>query len=272
MRYKVKSDPKLSKETLAELLKIHNTVESITTVLFPEVSSETARSRFHSAIRYYELNEEFLVFKKRDLLTRNRITDPALVLVKNSNISQSALRDVLLRYKVFPYSCVHCGLEGWYNGKKLNLHVDHISGDNKNNEIANLRYLCPNCHSQTTTYCRGKKDIGKNRKKCVGCGSYCVKNHSKVKMCRDCYRKSQGGANLIKLTVEELTQLVVHYSMQEICKLFKTSYLRLNEVLKEHSIKKTPYGDWTSIRSRFPMDPTYFEYLSKKYDFITLGK
>ena len=44
----------------------------------------------------------------------------------------------------------------------ISLELDHIDGDNTNNEIKNLRYLCPNCHALTNTY-RGKnKNIQTN--------------------------------------------------------------------------------------------------------------
>jgi hypothetical protein len=32
------------------------------------------------------------------------------------------------------------------------LHVDHIKGDFCDSRPENLRFLCPNCHTQTFTY------------------------------------------------------------------------------------------------------------------------
>lgn len=37
-------------------------------------------------------------------------------------------------------------------GKKLSLHLDHINGIYNDNRIENIRFLCPNCHSQTETF------------------------------------------------------------------------------------------------------------------------
>ncbi len=48
--------------------------------------------------------------------------------------------------------CSECQLPPAWNGKQLNFHLDHVDGDNTNNVRANLRLLCPNCHSQTDTY------------------------------------------------------------------------------------------------------------------------
>jgi hypothetical protein len=50
------------------------------------------------------------------------------------------------------YACEGCGNAGYWRGAPLRLDVDHKDGDYHNNLANNLRYLCPNCHSQTANF------------------------------------------------------------------------------------------------------------------------
>ena len=72
--------------------------------------------------------------------------------VNGKNRSGTGIRKRIIKYNIKPYICEICGNTGEWNGKKLILQIDHINGTHSDNRIENLRFLCPNCHSQTDTF------------------------------------------------------------------------------------------------------------------------
>ena len=72
--------------------------------------------------------------------------------IKNSTHGTTPMKRIILRENLIEYKCSCCGNNGYWNNKNLNLQLHHIDGDRTNNELSNLTFLCPNCHSQTENY------------------------------------------------------------------------------------------------------------------------
>ena len=66
------------------------------------------------------------------------------------------LKKRLLKEGLKENKCDICGITEW-NNKEISMQLDHIDGNSHNHKFDNLRMVCPNCHSQTHTYC------GKNK-------------------------------------------------------------------------------------------------------------
>jgi hypothetical protein len=79
------------------------------------------------------------------------------IFVENKHVPK--ISKFILKFGLLDYRCGKCGNTGEWLGEELKLQPDHINGNNRDNRIENLRYLCPNCHTQTETY------AGRNKKK-----------------------------------------------------------------------------------------------------------
>ncbi len=75
-------------------------------------------------------------------------------------------RSMLLRSMLeegLTYQCSICYTSASWQGSDLTLEIDHIDGNWYNNLISNLRFLCPNCHSQQSTSNKPWKSISRGR-------------------------------------------------------------------------------------------------------------
>lgn len=77
---------------------------------------------------------------------------------EGKSITNNILKRAYLLFSNKEYVCQECGLGDIWNKKKIVLELDHIDGNRIDNRLDNLRLLCPNCHSQTSTF-RNKKRV-----------------------------------------------------------------------------------------------------------------
>ena len=89
------------------------------------------------------------------------------VFSENSSVTQKVLRGYVERHNILKYQCETCGCDGNWQGGTIALEIDHINGNNSDNRVENLRYLCPNCHALTDTYRGRNKALNCERRDCT---------------------------------------------------------------------------------------------------------
>ena len=144
---------KLSDEQFVELLKKSSTISE---VLFKLGYTVKGNSWGYSQVkrRMDDLNLDYSIFKgKSAVIKTGRLNNVRKedILKENCKHQRTVLRRYIIKNNLIPYKCAICGCTEW-QGKTLSLELDHINGINNDNRLENLRFLCPNCHSQTSTY------------------------------------------------------------------------------------------------------------------------
>lgn len=129
------------------------------------------------------------------------------IFCKNSTASQKTLRDWYKKGKYSQYICSICGQKPIWQGKELTLILDHINGENHDDRLENLRWVCPNCNQQLdTTGYRGKQEKIIIKKYCIDCGKEISQSATR---CNDCANKNKTVAlENMPITREELKQLI----------------------------------------------------------------
>lgn len=161
-----------------------------------------------------------------------------------------SLKIKLINSGILKYECSICKLSTW-NDLPIPIELDHIDGNNQNNNLENLRILCPNCHAQTPTYCgknkkSAKKNISNKKKRkhgpvrpkkskpsCIKCGKILL-NIPKYGCCIKCVDRS-------KFIIREFKPKIKWKPIEELLELLKLhGYSKLGRMLgvSDNAIRK----------------------------------
>lgn len=217
---------KYTKEILEPIVK--NSISMLEVIRKLELKQSGGTHRYMSKLIKNKFNIDCSHFKvTRTAPPFNKLQDDQILIKNRKNRKEPSkrLKNAMLGYG-FVYQCAICGNDGKWQEKQLTLQIDHIDRDSLNNEPNNLRFLCPNCHSQTDTF------AGKGNKK------------QKIKKVR------VGKKKILWPEKETLKKLVWEKPTIQIAKSLGVSDAAISKWCRIYQITKPPRGYWAKQMAR----------------------
>ena len=237
---------KYSKQELENIVKNSLSYKDVAKLVGYTSYSGDLCNLIKEKIQYF--NIDISHFKR----TTNLIRTPENIFILNSTANQTTLRKWYLQGEYTPYICSICGQKPIWQGKELTLILDHINGENHDDRLENLRWVCPNCNQQLeTTNGKNKKQLEKHNY-CIDCGK---EIHLSSNRCIECQAKKQTiPLEQMPVTREELKQLIRKKPFVQIGLQFKVSDNairkwcdKFNLPRKATEIKKYTDEEWENI-------------------------
>lgn len=160
------------------------------------------------------------------------------ILVEGSGYrNRGRLKLRLLSEGLLENRCLQCGQSPDWDGKPLMLVLDHINGVWDDNRLENLRFLCPNCNSQTSTFCGRNLFQPKN---CIDCGTLVSRTATRCRKCNlKCTYERKGRRVAFKAnwpSAKDLRSMVGHLGYCEVGRRLGVSDVAVRKHLARHSV------------------------------------
>jgi len=105
------------------------------------------------------------------------------ILVERSTYSRGHLKRRLYEARLKMRRCEMCGQGETWNGREMALILDHVNGVGDDNQIDNLRIVCPNCAATLDTHCGRRSRIERSPRGCLHCSEEFIPKYRKQRYC-----------------------------------------------------------------------------------------
>lgn len=163
---------KLSKEEFYSLCKKHPSLASIIRSFGLEAEAgnyNTVKKRIREDgidISHIQMG---LGSNRGKCFTRKYTQDNITEAINSGHIKDnSTIRKMVRKWNLIPFDvCAICKSKPYWNGMPLTFVLDHINGKHADHKLNNLRFICPNCNSQTSTFSGRNSRRNKNENHCT---------------------------------------------------------------------------------------------------------
>lgn len=135
--------------------------------------------------------------------------------------AREMIKKKILQQGTLEYACAICPHRGEWMGAELVLHLDHKNGNSRDHRLSNLRFLCPNCHSQTPTYC-GRNNRTRSPQSDLNRTCHCGKSKDPASTkCKQCYLdqpRPSGRPDVVWPSQSILTEMVQGSSLAAVAR------------------------------------------------------
>lgn len=151
---------KYTQEKLAAAVSISTSVQDVARIVVGRPVGGHQHQHIKKMIQKFEIDTSHFLGRahNRGMISNHRKSADQIFIVGQRQKTHLLRRALIESGQI--YKCVLCNIKNWKN-QTLNLEIDHINGNNADNRTKNLRFLCPNCHSQTSTF--GYRGIKPNK-------------------------------------------------------------------------------------------------------------